>query len=39
MERHVIKMAALGHPFQLGDLYDYPTDRILTGKEISFSEL
>ncbi len=31
MDQHVIKMVALGRKFQLGDLYNYCTDHILTG--------
>ena len=32
IERHFTKMAAMGRRFQLGDLYDYRSDNILTGK-------
>ena len=31
MEKNVTKMAALGRRFQIGDLYDYRSDRILPG--------
>lgn len=34
MEQRVIKMAALGRRFQIGDLYDYRSDRILNSKNI-----
>ena len=30
----LIKMAALGRPFQLGSLYDYRTDTIVQGESI-----
>ena len=36
IERHFTKMAAIGRSFQLGDLYDYRSDNILTGKLIKF---
>jgi hypothetical protein len=32
IERHFTKMAAMGRRFQLGDLYDYRNDQLLTGK-------
>ena len=32
IERHFTKMAAMGRRFQLGDLYDYLNDQLLTGK-------
>lgn len=31
MERHVTKMVVLGEGFQVGDMYDYRTDRVVTG--------
>jgi len=32
MEDNFTKMAAMGRRFQIGDLYDYRNDHILTGK-------
>ena len=32
IERHYIKVAALGRRFQLGDLYNHRNDRIVAGK-------
>jgi hypothetical protein len=32
MDDNFIKMAAMGRRFQMGDLYDYHTDNILTSK-------
>lgn len=31
IEKHIIKMAALGRQFHLGDLYDYCSDQIIKG--------
>ena len=30
-EPHIVPMMALGRHFKIGDLYDYCSDRILTG--------
>ena len=38
-DHSLIKMAALGRPFQLGNLYDYRNDRIIQGKLLSFLSL
>jgi hypothetical protein len=32
IERHITKMIVLGGRFQLGELYDYRNDNIITGK-------
>ncbi len=36
MDGKLIRMPALGRHFKLGDLYDYRTDRNLTGKTTLF---
>jgi hypothetical protein len=36
IERHLNKMAVLGGRFQLGDLYDYRNDTILSGTKNNY---